>query len=66
MADAPQPVVLNGKQITCDSCDGRGVKATWSFGVLEPDECKRCGGSGRNWQYPSGKIAAYYGGPFVG
>lgn len=66
MGEAPQPVALNGRHIVCASCSGHGLKTTWSFGVKEPDECRCCGGSGRNWQYPSGKIAAYYGGPFVG
>lgn len=57
---------LNGKQITCETCGGKGWRAVWSFGVKEPDECPHCGGSGLNWQYPHGAIAMYYGGPFLG
>lgn len=57
---------LSGKHISCARCDGAGYRTVWSFGVKEPDECPDCGGSGRNWQYPRGAIAAYYGGPFIG
>lgn len=58
---------LNGKQISCSTCDGHGMRSVWSFGgVKEPDECQDCGGSGRNWQYPRGAIARYYGGPLIG
>jgi DnaJ-class molecular chaperone len=53
-------------QITCVRCDGHGLVGTWSFGVKEPDECKDCGGTGRNWQYPNGAVAQYYSGPFLG
>jgi len=55
-----------GQFIKCARCDGHGLISTWSFGVKEPDECPDCGGSGRNWQYPSGIIASYYSGPFLG
>lgn len=57
---------MNGEHIKCDTCDGHGQRAVWSLGVKEPDECPHCGGSGRNWQYLSGAIARYYGGPFIG
>lgn len=56
---------MNGKQIKCMNCDGHGQVRSWSFGVEEPDECTYCGGSGLNWQYPSGTIAKYYSGPFL-
>ena len=55
-----------GQQITCSRCYGKGVRAVWSFGVLEPDECENCGGSGLNWLYPGGAIARYYSGPLIG
>ena len=55
-----------GKFIECSLCGGAGLRSVWSFGVKEPDECGDCGGSGRNWQYPGGAIASYYGGPFIG
>jgi len=55
-----------GKSITCANCDGHGLISSWSFGVNEPDECRDCGGSGRNWQYPGGAIARYYSGPLLG
>jgi DnaJ-class molecular chaperone len=63
MAGEPQ---INGRSIQCVSCSGHGIKAAWQFGVLEPDECSMCGGSGRNWQYPGGAVAKYYSGPLVG
>lgn len=55
----------NGEFVKCANCDGHGAITVWSFGVKEPDECRSCGGSGRNWRYPSGKVASHYGGPFV-
>jgi RecJ-like exonuclease len=57
---------LVGKSIQCVHCAGHGLVTVWSFGVKEPDECKDCGGSGRNWQYPRGAIARYFGGPLIG
>lgn len=57
---------MNGKSIGCALCGGKGFRAVWSFGVKEPDECRDCGGSGQNWQYPSGLIARYYSGPLLG
>jgi DnaJ-class molecular chaperone len=55
-----------GKSIPCAQCGGHGLRAVWSFGVKEPDECGDCGGSGSNWQYPRGAIAKYYSGPLIG
>lgn len=55
-----------GKYIECAACAGKGLVTSWSFGVKEPDECDWCYGSGRNWLYPSGKIAKHYAGPFIG
>jgi hypothetical protein len=56
---------LRGKHVKCDLCDGHGQRARWSFGVIEPDECPDCGGSGLIWEYPSGALAKWYGGPFL-
>lgn len=58
--------LTTGERIQCARCGGHGIVSTWSFGVKEPDECKDCGGSGANWQYPKGAIAMFYGGPFIG
>ena len=55
-----------GRSIPCARCTGHGLVTVWSFGVKEPEECADCGGSGRNWQYPSGAIARYYSGPLIG
>lgn len=55
-----------GQSALCARCAGAGLVSTWSFGVKEPDECPDCGGSGRNWVYPRGAIARYYGGPLIG
>jgi len=57
---------MAGEFIKCSRCDGHGFRSVWSFGVKEPDECPDCGGSGRNWKYPGGAIARYYGGPLLG
>jgi hypothetical protein len=56
----------SGHTTPCARCAGHGVQTVWSFGVKEPEECSDCGGSGRNWQYPGGAIARYYGGPLIG
>jgi DnaJ-class molecular chaperone len=53
---------MNGRHITCFSCDGVGIVSSWG----SPDECKECGGSGRIWEYPSGTLARYYSGPLCG
>lgn len=63
---ADQASDIPGEHIKCVWCDGHGVKASWSFGVMEPDECRMCGGSGLNWKYPGGAIAKYYAGPLIG
>lgn len=55
-----------GKSIPCARCGGHGLVSSWSFGVKEPDECGDCGGSGSNWLYPSGIVARFYSGPFIG
>lgn len=57
---------MSGEHIKCDTCDGKGIRSVWSFGVKEPDECLNCGGSGKNWQYPNRAIAKFYGGPLIG
>ncbi len=54
---------LAGRLIPCDDCRGHGLHAEING---ELDECRACGGSGRNWQYPGGAIARYYGGPLIG
>lgn len=58
--------LMPGHRIKCTTCDGHGQVRSWSFGVEEPDECRDCGGSGVNWQYPRGAVAQYFGGPFLG
>jgi hypothetical protein len=55
--------VFNGCHIGCWRCQGHGLITSMSG---EPDECYDCGGSGLNWVYPSGRIARYYSGPFIG
>jgi len=52
----------NGKNIPCIYCNGSGLIIDY---IGEPDECAKCGGSGVNWAYQSGKIARNYAGPFV-
>jgi hypothetical protein len=54
---------VNGKYIVCINCSGSGLVLSMCG---EPDECRECGGSGKNWQYPGGAIARYYSGPFIG
>lgn len=55
---------IKGKEVVCSRCSGHGQITTWSFGVKEPEECPDCHGNGTLWLYPSGTLAAYYGGPF--
>lgn len=59
-------MTTTGKSVRCETCDGKGVVASWSFDGPMPDECGDCGGSGRNWLYPSGLLARYYSGPLLG
>lgn len=61
-----ETVERNGRRIQCATCDGKGQRSVWSFGVKEPDECADCGGSGFNWRYDGGAIAKYYSGPLIG
>lgn len=53
-----------GTLIQCSRCGGHGVI---DAGYLEvnPVECPACSG-GYQWRYPSGAIAMYPGGPFMG
>ncbi len=55
---------VNGKTIICAHCRGFGVVQVYFDGP--PGECPDCTGSGHNWRYSGGAIAAYYGGPFLG
>ena len=57
---------MKGRYITCANCGGHGLVASFSEGANWPDECADCGGSGKNWLYPSGYIARFYSGPFLG
>lgn len=54
---------MNGRSIDCARCGGTGMTQIWAN---EYDECRDCGGSGKNWQYPRGAIAKYYSGPLIG
>lgn len=54
---------MNGKSIDCARCGGKGMTQIWAN---EYDECRDCGGSGKNWQYPGGAVARYYSGPLLG
>ena len=56
-------IELAGHSIRCANCGGHGLVLDMAG---EPDECRDCFGSGRNWQYPRGAIARYYSGPLIG
>jgi DnaJ-class molecular chaperone len=55
-----------GKQIKCFNCDGHGIHLNSNSWDPSPDECSVCDGNGTLWQYDSGPIAKWHGGPFVG
>ncbi len=52
-----------GSHVKCYACDGSGIV---DAGYHNPEECSGCNGSGSNWRYPSGIVAKYYTGPFIG
>lgn len=54
-----------GHHIVCRACGGAGAIQRFHEHPY-PDECVQCAGSGVNWQYPNGSVAAWQGGPFVG
>jgi hypothetical protein len=55
-----------GSWIRCPRCGGWGVVSVYSAGDFEgPSECPKCNG-GQKWRYPSGRLAMYPGGPFLG
>ncbi len=55
-----------GETVKCVRCGGSGVAQHPTSYQPWPEECAECGGSGRNWRYPGGAIARYYGGPLIG
>lgn len=57
---------VNGHSIVCISCDGKGLRNAGNPFDPWPEECVWCAGSGKNWQYQSGAIAKYLGGPLIG
>ncbi len=56
---------MTGHAIMCRVCGGTGRLERFHEHAY-PDECPNCAGSGQNWQYVNGSIAAWQGGPFVG
>lgn len=56
---------MEGREIDCHPCVGSG-RISRFHEHFYPDECTACRGTGRNWLYPNGSIAAWRGGPFVG
>ena len=62
------PMCSNGQWIQCSACGGYGVVSGYTLGGTDftgPEECGSCA-NGQIWQYPSGALAQYPGGPFVG
>jgi DnaJ-class molecular chaperone len=55
-----------GEWCRCATCSGYGLVQHPNRFDPSPEECRDCGGSGRVWQYLSGALARYPGGPFVG
>ena len=55
-------------QISCITCGGHGVVADYGNGedFYGAAECRDCNGSGSVWKSPTGRIAQYPGGRFVG
>lgn len=56
---------MTGHAIMCRVCGGTG-RVERFHGHAYPDECSNCAGSGQNWQYDNGSVAAWQGGPFIG
>ena len=55
-----------GQWIKCARCGGTGLVAAYSWADFEgPDECRKCS-QGYVWRYPSGALAQFPSGPFVG
>lgn len=55
------------KTIRCSKCRGYGVVSVYSTYDFEgPGDCRRCGGDGTLFITPTGRLAIYPGGPFVG
>lgn len=52
----------------CWRCDGYGLVSGWAgVDFAGPKECDACHGGGFVWLHlPSGSLAVYPGGPFVG
>lgn len=56
-----------GGFVSCPECAGHGVVAHYSARDFEgADPCPVCGGGGVVWQYPSGRLAKWRGGPLLG
>jgi DnaJ-class molecular chaperone len=53
--------------VVCDSCNGHGIVSHYSHEDFEGAmECPTCCGRGELWQYKTGHLAIYKGGPFAG
>lgn len=59
--------MTRGEWIQCSACAGHGVVSGYTMGgdFAGPMECRGCCNGGV-WRYPSGALAKYPGGPFVG
>lgn len=47
----------------CPDCNGHGLRHVCPGDV---EECRTCGYEGRLWVSPTGRMAVYPGGPFLG
>lgn len=59
---------MNWTQGKCVECGGHGLVQD-HFSAMAgdgPDECSACDGKGYVWRSPSGRLASYPGGRFVG
>lgn len=57
------------RTVTCSRCDGHGLVSVYSGGGLDFEgagECRDCGGGGRLFIRPSGRLFQYPGGPAAG
>ncbi len=55
--------------VKCDECDGRGVVSSYTLGGTDFEGakvCPTCRGNGQLYITPTGRIAQYPGGRFVG
>ena len=54
------------RTLRCTDCNGHGIYDSWNGEEMVIQDCQTCGGGGRNWVTPSGVVAQYPGGPFLG